>query len=303
VNCIATNSKPNKYWGLSYKPSNFHTNKSINILIYKISDSILAFTFIRKTFECNKTSLKYWDEEKYKYIIESNATDTFRCIVNEKEFEQYISDIDKKMSSNKLTKDEAMKEIKNLSSEKKLEHHEYAENILFPYFCNDNDINFLHIEQKNEFLLKPISENTKRPDYVIQKNSPFSVYIDVKSLKTEPSTVPKEYFSISTEDIEMLNIYKPFVFLAIYDRYTQVQKYMNMYYPITIENAFPIPKFISITDVQELPVTKLSYYNKLEAKEVEYDGYKIPIANLKDFDSTLEGTIIESFYNKKWKND
>jgi hypothetical protein len=64
-------------------------------------------------------------------------------------FKKFISSFDRNLDSEFI-----IKEINNeFSYEVNFSHDKYAENIMFPYFCNSKEINYLHIEQENEFLI------------------------------------------------------------------------------------------------------------------------------------------------------
>lgn len=132
-------------------------------------------------------------------------------------------------------------------------------------------------------MLKPITKDTKRPDYVLQKNSPFSVYVDVKCLQFyRPNN--KLSFYLNVKAVEELNIFKPFLFFAIYDK-NEVVTYKEKKDISSLEK-FPEPKFISLQKIKQNTPTE--------------EKYIIEIKDLNTFDEVMKETIVESFYDKKW---
>lgn len=271
---------PVKGWPFS-KQFNFKNNESLLfILINNQKDQIVTASMIfNKSIPINGISdsiQKSLDEckpnKKYTDIYLSQSENVFR---HELPLNIFLKKLKDKIEKHSINLEDA---LYGISLEKAWGNDnvwQYAEKILFPYYCNAHNFPFYYINQSGLHLSKPkylYSKNQKRPDYVINTNMALPIYIDVKCYKKTANL-----FTFNYADVQELSGLAPFVFFAVYDK-SKVMQYTSQH---DLRKSYPIPKFIS--------------FSQLKLLENRDGQIEVDENSLVDFDVILDKTILEWF--------
>lgn len=156
----------------------------------------------------------------------------------------------------------------------------YAEDILFPYYCNQKDFPFYYISQSGMHFNRPknlYNNSQKRPDYIINSEMALPIYIDVKCRSQN-----KGFYTINKNEIEALRSIEPFIFFAVFDK-ADVIEYIQLN---TSRNEFPEPKFISLSQLEKLIDNK---------NNIKNESLQVPDKSLQVFETVLDMTILKWF--------
>lgn len=161
------------------------------------------------TFDSNNISIA---QKLYETILNTllKEEDTFRYVLSLK------STNDKESKIQEL-KENIFNSVKYLSLEYNLKAEEYAEQILFPTWCNNYQIAYYPIQEQS--ALKPIflkEKKFKRPDFHILMEEKY-YYVDVKTVLLKEMKEDLYLNNVKRNEYE----YYPSIYFAIYKHATQ----------------------------------------------------------------------------------